>query len=165
MKPLEIVIFEFLLGYALQGFAIVLGVFVFNRQKIVLKSYLFASVLVIIISYLVRLLPISFGVHTILNVLFLFLVCIIVLKMSAYTTIRAALLVTMILLICEMADVAVMIRILGKEKFERMMMDSVEKAIIGFPGAVFFSLLVILAYFILNNRKKEKGDTSGSISA
>ncbi len=168
MKPLEIIIFEFVLGYVLQGFAIVLGIFVLNRQKITLKKYFIASVLVIIISYSVRLLPISFGVHTILNVLFLFLICVIVLKMPAYTTVRSALLITMILLICEMADVAVMVAILGKTKFEYMMTDSVEKALIGFPGAVFFSLLVTSAYFMMNRQylrklKKEKGEPSGSI--
>jgi hypothetical protein len=83
--------------------------------------------------------------------------------MPAYTTVRSALLITMILLICEMADVAVMVAILGKAKFELMMTDSVQKALIGFPGAVFFSLLVTIAYFIMNRQqslrklKKENG--------
>jgi hypothetical protein len=167
MKPLELIIFEFLLGYVLQGFAIVLGIFVFNRQKIVFRSYIIASGHVIIISYLVRLLPISFGVHTVLNVLFLFLICVIVLKMPAYDTVRSALLVTMLLLICEMADVAVMVGLLGKSKFESLMSDPVEKAIIGFPGAVFFFLLVALSYTILKNhnftlKKKDEGEKSGS---
>lgn len=165
MESLKILIFEFLLGYGLQGLIIVLGVLVFNRQKVVLKSYIFASLLVIIISYLVRLLPISFGVHTILNMLSLFLICIIVIKIPAYNAIRSALLVTVLLLICEMVDVALMIQILGQEKFETMMLGTLEKAIIGFPGALFFSLLVILAYFILNNQKKKKGDNNGNTSA
>ncbi|MGB8454623.1 MAG: hypothetical protein WCD89_20125 [Anaerocolumna sp.] len=136
-----------------------------NRQKIILKSYLLASILVIIISYLVRLLPISFGVHSILNILLLFLICIIVLKMPAYKTILSTLLVTVLLVICEMVNVAVMIGVLGKEKFESMMLDTLEKAMIGFPGAIFFALLVTLAYVILNNQKKKKGENSGNISA
>lgn len=156
MKPLEIIIFEFLLGYVLQSFAIVLGIYVFNKKRLSVKGYLIASFLVIIISYTVRLLPISFGVHTILNVLFLFLICISVLKMPAYQTIRSALFVTMILLICEMADVAVMVTVLGKEHFEYLMSDAAKKALIGFPGAVIFSLLMTMAYLLANRQKEKK---------
>ncbi len=164
MELLKIIIFEYLLGYCLQGFTFVLGVFAFNRQKIVLKIYIVTSLLVIIISYLVRLLPISFGVHTIINMLFLMLICIIVLKMPAYSTIRSAMLIIVLLLICEMADIAIMSQILGKVKFESLMLIPLEKAIIGSPGAAFFTILITLTYFILNNPKKKNGENIGNIS-
>jgi hypothetical protein len=163
MEELKIILFEFLLGYVLQGFGIVLGIYVFNRQKINMKSYVLSSILVIVVSYLVRLLPISFGVHTIINMLFLFLICIIVLKMPGFSTIRSALLVTVILLICEMTDVAVMMRIFGKTEFENMMLDTLQKAVMGFPGVVFFVIIMILGYFTLTN--KEKGENNGRTSA
>jgi hypothetical protein len=164
MEPLEVIIFEFLLGYALQGFSIVLGAFAFNRRKIVFKKYILASSLVTIISYLVRLLPISFGVHTILNMLFMFLICVIVLRIPAYSTIRSALIITVLLLICEMADVAVMISFLGKARFENLMLDSLNKAIIGLPGTVLFVLLVTSAYFYFNYQTKKKGEYIGNLS-
>jgi len=164
MELLKIIIFEFLLGYCLQGFTFVLGVFAFSRRKIVLKTYVLTSLLVTIISYLVRLLPISFGVHTIINTLFLILICIIILKMPAYTTIWSAVLIIVLCLISEMADMAVMIQILGKEKFESMMLVPLDKAIIGSTAAVLFALLIALTYFVLNNSKKKNGENIGNIS-
>ena len=164
MELLEIIIFEYLLGYCLQGFTFVLGVFAFSRRKIVLKSYVLTSLLVSIISYLVRLLPISYGVHTIINMLFLIMICIIILKMPAYTTIRSAVLSMVLCLISEMAVIAVMILSLGKEKFESMMLVPLDKAIIASAAAALFALLIALTYFILNNSKKKNGEIIGNIS-
>jgi len=164
MELLKIIIFEYLLGYCLQGFTFVLGVFAFSRRKIVLKTYVLTSLLVTVIIYVVRLLPISFGVHTIIIMLFLILICIIIFKMSAYTTIRSALLIIVLLLICEMADIAVMIQILGEEKFQSMMLLTSDKAIIGSVPTIFFAMLIALKYFVLNNTKKKNGENSGNIS-
>ena len=161
MEWFKIMIFEFLLGFGLQGFAIVLGIYAFTKQKLIVKDYILSSFLVISISYLVRLLPISFGIHTLLNMLFLFLVCIILLKMPAYSTIRASLIVTMLLLICEMIDVAVMIVIFGKEKFESLMLIPLAKALIGFPASILFVIITSFAYYISIKTEKrviENGD-------
>lgn len=161
MEWFKIMIFEFLLGFGLQGFAIVLGIYAFTKQKLIVKDYILSSFLVISISYLVRLLPISFGIHTLLNMLFLFLVCIILLKMPAYSTIRASLIVTMLLLICEMIDVAVMIVIFGKEKFESLMLIPLAKALIGFPASILFVMITSFAYYISIKTEKrviENGD-------
>jgi hypothetical protein len=165
MEPFEVIIFEFLLGYALQGFTIVLGIYAFNRQRVIIKSYVIASVMVIIISYFVRLLPISFGVHTILNMLIMFLICIFYLKTPAYNTIKSALLVTVLLLVCEMADVAVMMAILGQKEFERLMLNSLYKALVGLPGTILFVIIVVLAYVFLNKQAEKKGVSYGNASA
>ena len=164
MELLKIIIFEYLLGYCLQGFTFVLGVFAFSRRKIVLKTYVLTSLLVTVIIYVVRLLPISFGVHTIIIMLFLILICIIILKVPAYTTIWSVLLIMVLLLICEMADIAVMIQILGEEKFQSMMLLTSDKAIIGSVPTIFFAMLIALKYFVLNNTKKKNGENSGNIS-
>jgi len=154
MEWLKIIIFEFLFGFGLQGFAIVLGIYAFTKQKLVVKDYILSSFLVLSVSYFVRLLPISFGIHTLLNMLFLFLICIIILKMPAYSTIRASFIVTMLLLICEMIDVAVMIVIFGKEKFESLMLMPLAKALIGFPASIMFLIITSLAYYISNKSNK-----------
>lgn len=156
MEIFKIIIFEYIFGYILQGFSFVLGVFTFCHQKIILKKYLLTSIAVTVIFYLVRLLPISFGVHTILDLLFLSAVSIYILKMPIYATIRSILLLTIILLASEMANVALMIGILGQEEFERKMALPLEKAIVGLPGALTFSFLIFVLHLILNRPKKTK---------
>ncbi|SHJ08687.1 hypothetical protein [Parasporobacterium paucivorans] len=163
MELFKIILFEYLLGYALQGFIIVLGIYAFNRKRIEVKSYVLTSLLTIIVSFLVRMLPISFGVHTILNMLFLFLICIMFLKMPGFSTIRSALLVTVILLVSEMANVAVVISIIGKAKFENQMLFSSNRAIIGLPGALFFAVLIILAYYFSNYRLRGRNGIDGKM--
>jgi len=164
MDILKTVIFEDLFGYILQGFAIVLGVYAFNKQKLNFKKYMLASILVMFFSFLVRYLPISYGVHTILNILFSFLICTLFLGMPGYSTVRSTLFVTVLLLINEMVLVAIMISILGQEKFEDMMQYPIEKAILVAPASISFALIVYIAYYILVKRSKNKGEHSGNIS-
>ncbi|MDF2543030.1 MAG: hypothetical protein K0S47_2748 [Herbinix sp.] len=161
METIKVIIFEYILGYCLQGSAIVFGIYAFNRQKIIVKNYILASILIMIISYLVRLLPISFGVHTIINMLFLYLICVIPLKMPAYTTIRSTSIVTVLLLICEMVDVAIIIAIIGKTHFESLMYHSLQRSYIALPGNVLFALVVIVVYHFLT----KKGDNHRNISS
>lgn len=156
MNIFKTIIFEFIFGYILQAFAFVLGVYAFNHQKIEIKKYVLLSAILFIISYFVRLLPISFGVHTVLFLLILLIICIFIVKMPIYITIRSILLLTVLLLVTEMGNVAIMINILGQKNFERMMAIPLEKAIVGLPGALTFAILIILSYFILNKPTKNK---------
>ncbi len=155
MEILKIIVFEYMFGYILQGFIFTLGISAFNRKKIIFRKYTLVSIVLSVFIILVRLLPISFGVHTILNLLFLFMVCVLILKMPIYTTIRSTLLVTVFLLISEMANIGVMIKFLGQSEFNRRMEIPAEKAIMGLPGALTFALLVFLSYVFLANGKKD----------
>ncbi|NCA93436.1 hypothetical protein EOM82_09485 [bacterium] len=157
MEVFQTILLEYIFGYILQGFVFTLGIFAFNRQKIMLKKYIMVSVVLSVFIFLVRLMPITFGVHIILNLLFLFLVCVLILKMPIYTTIRSTLLVTVFLLASEMANVAVMIAIFGQDEFEQKMSVPMQKAIIGLPGVLAFALLIFLSYILLTRSKKKEG--------
>lgn len=161
METFKVIMFEFVLGYMLQGFAIVLGIYTFNRQEIILKDYIMASGLVMMISCLVRLLPISFGVHTIINMLLLFIICILLLRMPMYTTLRSMSFVTILLLLFELADVAVISALLGTERFERLMQEPLHRSMIGVPANVFFMTFVMLANYLRN----KKGDHHRNVSS
>ncbi len=160
MEILQVIVYYIIFGYILQGFIFTLGIFAFNRQKIILKKYILVSVVLSFFIFLVRLMPISFGVHTILNLLFLFLICVFMLKMPIYTTIRSTLLVTVFLLASEMANIGVMIGILGQKELEQRMSIPIEKAVVGLPGALTFALLIILSYIILTRNKKKDNNMS-----
>lgn len=163
MEIFLIILFEYVLGYVIQGFTIVLGVYAFNRKKIDVKRYIFTSILVSIISSLVRLLPINFGIHTILNMIFLFLISILMLKMPAFNIMRSALLATLLLLVIEVVDVALMILIFGNEQFESMMVNAVNKAILGLPCTIVFAVVTVLTYVYLTKEKVINGENNGNI--
>jgi hypothetical protein len=164
MELFKIFVFEFLFGYIMQAFAFILGVFAFNRQKIIVKSYVTVSLLVSVFYFLVRQLPISFGVHTIINLLLLLLVCIFIFKMPIYATIRSTLLVTVFLLASEILNVWLMISILGRDKFEQEMSVALNKAIIGLPGSFAFAILILVTYLLSTKSEKNKSENDGEIS-
>lgn len=161
METFKVIMFEFILGYMLQGLAIVFGIYTFNRQKINGKDYILASGLVIFGSCFVRLLPISFGVHTIINMMLLFIICILLLKMPMYTTLRSMSLVTILLLLFEMVDVAVISSVIGNERFEELMVDPIHRAMIGVPANVLFVVFVVLTNYLM----KRKDDHHRNISS
>ena len=161
IETLQIIIYEYILGFCLQGFTLVFGIYTFNQQKIVLKDYLSASTLVTIITYIVRLLPISFGVHTIIHILASIFICITLLKMPAFTTIRSMSIVIVLLLGSEMIDIAFFMMIMGRERYENAMHYPLQKAITAIPANVLFLLLVTLSYYLL----KKKGDSNRKVSS
>ena len=161
METIKIVFFEYILGFALQSFAIILGIYVFNRQKVILKEYIVTSSIMTIISLLVRLLPITIGVHTILNMLFIYLICVLLLKMPAYTTIRSSLMCIVLVLICEMIVTTIMMAFIGKEQFEKYIENSMQRSYVGVLANIIFAVIVIFSYLIV----KKKGDSHRSISS
>ncbi|MFV0342498.1 MAG: hypothetical protein ACK5JH_06335 [Anaerocolumna sp.] len=160
METFKIFVFEYLLGYCLQSFAVVFGIYTFNRQKIIVKSYMLASILVTFISFLVRTLPISFGIHIIINILFLYLICVILLKMPAYTSVRSALLVIVLILSSEMIVTAGIMIFKGIEEYDRLMNIPMCKLQLGVSANVVFSFIVLILYYFL----MKKGDRNRKIS-
>lgn len=156
MRFLQVVFLEYVLGYVLQGFMYCLGIYAFSLKKVETKKYLFASGIFIVISYIMRLLPVSFGVHTILDLICLFILGVLFLKMPALSTIRSILAITVLLLITELISVFLMTNLLGQALFDTMMTDSLGKAIIALPSSLIFALLITLSYVILMKLRRNR---------
>lgn len=140
------------IGFVLQTLTIFFAIYLFNKQKINPKQFITASVILSIISVLVRLLPISLGVHLIINMLFVYLICIMLLKMPAYITIRSTSLCVVLIVICEMIVTSIATKIYGSDYFENNLITSIQNALIGVLANLLFSL-IILILFIINKKK------------
>lgn len=162
MRILQTIIFEYILGYIMQGFTFILGIYAFNRQKIEIKKFLVASVLFIAVSYITRLLPISFGIHTILDLVCLFLIAILFLKMPAFASIKALLIITILLLVTEFLSIFVITNMLGQAQFNNMMNDPINKAIIAIPAEALFTVIIIGFYIFLVCKKKKSEEVGKS---
>lgn len=161
METLQLIIFEYILGYTLQAFIYIFGIYTFNRQKMDVKMYLLASVLVAITSYFVRLLPISFGVHTVFDMLASVIICILLLRMPAINTIRSMSIVIVLLLASEIVGLLITSAIFGKVRFQGIMDNSLNRALVSVPINLLFLVLVIISYYIL----KKKGDSNREVSS
>jgi hypothetical protein len=154
MRILGIIIFEYVLGYILQGFIFILGIYAYSRLKIEIKKFVLASIVYIIISFVMRILPISFGIHTILDLICLFAIAVLFLKIPAFESIKALLIITIILLMTEFSTVFIMTNIIGQAQFDAMMSDSLYKAILSIPATIFFLSVISISYYIIVCKKK-----------
>jgi len=160
MEIIEIILIKYIFGFVLQGFVLLLGIYTFNKQKIILKEYFIAAILVAIISFVMKFLPIIIGVQTIMNMIFMYLVCVIYLKMQPYKTIRSTSLCVVLILLSEMIVTAVAVVIFGQDQFQIIVSDASQRHYIGTMANIVFAVIIISLYFILNR----KGEYHRSIS-
>jgi len=139
---------------------LVLGIYTFNKQKLIIKDYLITAALVSIVTYLMKLLPISVGVQTIMNMIFMYLVCVIYLKMQPYKTIRSTSLCVVLILLSEMVVTALAAMIMGKEQFQIIVGDASQRYYIGALANIVFAIIIMSLYF----RLIRKGDYYRSTS-
>ena len=162
METLQLILFEYVLGYVLQGFMLALGIYAFTRQPIDKKKYIITGITLSIIIYVTRLLPIIPGIHTILALVCAFLLGILFLKTPIVPTIRAILIITILLLATEFINIFVMTSIFGQEHFNSMMNDNVQKALIGMPAQIVFAILIVISYFVFKKKKSDKNGENGA---
>lgn len=165
MRILGIILFEYILIFALQGFSFIIGNYAICKKKIETKKFIIAGVLFSIIICTMRLLPISFGIHTLLSLITIFIIGIFYLKNPPFTTIITQLILTVFLLIFEFIDTFAFMSILGAEKFNQLMDDGLYKNILGTPPSILFALFCFLIYFFLVIRKEKKSVAYGETSA
>ncbi len=160
MESIAIILIRYIFGFILQSFLLVLGIYTFNKQKVILKDYLIAATLVSVVTYIMKLLPITVGVQTIMNMIFMYLVCVILLKMHPYKTIRSTSFCVVLILISEMVVTAMAVMIFGQEQFQIIIGDPSQRYYIGTLANIVFAVIIISLYFVLNR----KGDYHRSIS-
>ena len=160
MENIEMILIKYILGFGLQSFLLVFAIYTFNRQEIIKKDFLITSMLVFMITYIMKLLPITIGVQTIMNMIFMYMVCVIYLKMQPYITIRSTSFCVVLILLSEMVVTALAVMIYGQEKFLVVVNDVMQKHYIGVFANIVFAIFIISIYFILNR----KGDYHRSIS-
>lgn len=160
MELLETILTKYIFGFTLQSFLLVLGMYTFNRAKFDSKNYFKTGLLVTFISAIMKMLPISVGVQTIMNMLFLYLICVIYLKMNPYLTIRSTSLCVVLILLSEMIITAITVLLIGQNGFQVIIQDSVKRNYIGCLANIVFALIILTIHFVL----KRKGEKNRIIS-
>ncbi len=160
MGRIEIVLIKYILGFGLQSFILVLGIYAFNKQKMVFKDYIITSILVTIVSFVMKFLPITVGVQTIMNMLFMYLVCVSYLKMPPYKTIRSTSFCVVLILLCEMIVTLTAVMIVGQDQLQIIINDSLKRNYIGALANIIFSIIIISFYY----RLVRKGDYHRNLS-
>jgi hypothetical protein len=154
MEYLELFFTKYILGFALQSFLTVFGVYTFNKQKMNCKEYLFVSFLVSIETFIMKLLPISVGVQTLMNIIFIYLIFVTYLKTPPYLTIRTTALCFVLILLSEMIVSAGIVALYGNTEFQNIANNPNTRHYIGVLASIIFGFIIFVSYSLL----KRKGE-------
>ncbi len=146
-----------LLALLIQGLpeniALVSLAFVLAKIPLQWKKILFIAVVSVIIAYFVRLLPIGFGIHTILIVEVLFLLLIKLGKATVINALRASLISLVILTVVEMVCLNLIVYISGIP-LETLFANTATRILVALPQVVIISIIAIAIKKIPARRQK-----------
>lgn len=150
LKPEPI---EFLLRGLPEGFLLILGIYIFSREKINKKNYIISSILSSIVIFFIREFPISYGVHTIIIIILLILLSIFYNKIDSYRTVRSVISVFVLQYLSEALNLVFLKIVLGLD-LNVIFNHPIKKNIAGLPSVM---INVIIIYIFYKKFKKRDG--------
>lgn len=151
---LHITFFELIVRAIPESFLFVFSVYVFANTKIDIKKYIISSITLAIGTFLIRKLPISYGIHTILNIILLVCICNFFNKINTLQCIKGGILTAILLFFSEGFNLfLIQCRVGTNATF--IFSNPVLKTIYGLPSLAVFLISVLLINFFVK-RKKSK---------
>lgn len=143
---------EFFLRAIPESFIVIFAIYIFSKTEINKKKYLITSIIFSLVIYIVRMLPISYGVHMILSVLFLLFIMAYYNNIDVINAIKSIILVYLIQLISEAINV-LMLNLMRLD-LETLLKDPITKTILGIPSLAITAIMILI--FCIINKKRRK---------
>ncbi|AKN29303.1 hypothetical protein Ccar_00010 [Clostridium carboxidivorans P7] len=153
---IKLSVFEFFCRGIPEAFIFVLASLLFTKKKIDKKNLFISSILYAITVYLVRMLPIHLGVHSIILIMIYIVISVLINKITINKSIFCTLIEFSILSICELTNLF----ILGwlKVDMQGMLSNPAKKVLYFIPSLILFSSILALFYIVIcKNRKTYLG--------
>ncbi|AOR22799.1 hypothetical protein [Clostridium taeniosporum] len=147
---LRLTTFEFIFRLIPESFILILGIIALSNTKLNLKRYTISSCLFALCGYGIRMLPINYGVNTILGVFVMVIIMCSINKSDIILSIKSSLIITIVLFICEALNI-LLLNIIFDDRLEMIMSNSILKTICGLPSLILFSIITIIYYFKKRN--------------
>jgi hypothetical protein len=144
---LKLLPIEFLLRTIPESFILILAGYAFSSKKPKKKVFCISAILLAISTYLIRILPIHFGVHTIILIVIYVLISVNINKINIIKAISAGLTSSIILFLCEWINVFVLTKVL-KLNIDFILKPPVNKIVYSLPSLALFSMIVMLVFYI-----------------
>ena len=157
---LRITLLEFFFRGLPECFLIIFAVYAFSNTVINIKRYIISSTIFLIAVYLIRLLPIQYGVHTILNIIIIIVLTVNINKIGIIKSIQASLMAMILEFICEGINVFI-IQYIFKADIIYVLSELILKTLYGIPSLLIFATIVSVYYFSVARRKKFREEIYG----
>lgn len=143
---LKLSLLEFFLRLIPESFILILSGYAFSCKTINKISFCISGILLGIATYLIRMLPIHFGVHTIILLIIYALLTVFLNKIDIIKAISAGLISATILFICEWINVFVLTN-LFKINIDIMFKNAFIKIVYGIPSLLLFGLIIFFIWY------------------
>ncbi len=137
---MKLTVFEFLLRLIPEAFVLMFALFMLCNIEVVMNRYIVSSILLGIFEYIIRFLPINYGVNTIIGIFIMIIIMYRINNSDMIASVKASLIVTIILFICEWVNVLLLNIVLG-DKLEIIMNNFVLKTIAGIPSLICLAII------------------------
>lgn len=149
---LALTAFEFIVRTIPEAFIFIFASYALSNNKLNIKRYIISSILFGICIYVIRRLPINYGVHTILSIIIQTIILASISKIDVILGIKASIITTISLFIIELLNLLAL-NIILKEQLESIMLNPISKTIYGLPSLGGFATITLFYYYL---RKKDK---------
>lgn len=143
---LKLTMFEFIIRSIPEVFVFMFAAYAFPRIKIDKKRYVLSSLLLAVIVFIIRLLPINYGVHTILNISFMIMIANGISKIEIISAVKAAIITAIVLFASEGVNVLIL-KILFEDELTKILSNPILKTIYGLPS-LFILASIVIGYYI-----------------
>ncbi len=154
---------EFILRGIPEGFLFIFAGYTFSKTKVDVRKYLLAGALLSVIGYAIRLLPINFGIHSVL----VLITCVILLNAVSKIPLIKAISSTLVMMIIGFAAEivnGVLVALIRGFRFMDILRDfelinidfanPTQKVLYGLPSMALMWLIVLIFYFVYKKRDK-----------
>lgn len=152
---LKISAFELIVRSIPEVLVLVFASYAFSKTKVDWNKYLLSSIILIMCVVTIRLLPINYGVHTILNIIALTCIVTYFNKIDTIQAIKSSIVTTILLFILEGVNVVVL-RLLVSEKLDIIVANTILKTIYTLPSLIGLILIVGVYYYKMKKENKLK---------
>ncbi len=161
MKGISISLIELIIKGIPEGFLTILGMHFFTKTKVDGKKYFLLGIAYIVITYLVRKLPIHLGVNTLISILTMILLFWAAYKEQrekAAKIIASAVAIYIIIMVSEAINVLSLQAIYGRAQMELLLSDEfpLTKSIYTIPSTVLTAVFIFVGRALLSKYDKRK---------
>ncbi|MDP4145355.1 MAG: hypothetical protein Q8936_12875 [Bacillota bacterium] len=150
---LKLSLMEFLLRTTPESFLLIFAAYLIDFKTIEKKRFILSSLLLAVSTYLLRLLPIHYGINTLINIPIYIFLCVSINKISIIKAVPTSLIVPIILAICEELDVLIVKCFLNGD-ITRIMDNKILKLAYMTPSMILFAIVMVIFYLTIYRSKK-----------
>lgn len=152
---MKISIIELFFRMIPESLLFIYATYVFSKKSIVLRPFIFSSILLGISTYVIRLLPIHSGINNILSMAMFIVLSVNVNRIDLVKSIKVVFMSTMLGFICEGINV-LLIKFVFMKDINFVFNDPKLKTLYGIPSLLIFGLVLFIEVFFYKMQLKKK---------